>query len=112
MTKTTNTYRLLCQKWEESELGWGTRPDGYSLHLTDEDRRAYIQKYWDRMPASTPEEYSRPDGTAYWFEATKDQYDEVVKARNSQHSFNRYGVRSFDRTYPGNGGSDGWKNSS
>lgn len=98
-------YMLLCQKWEESEAGWGTRPDGYSLHLSDEDRRAFIQAYWDRMPAEVPEEYSRPDGTAYWFEATAEQYKEV------KASSEKFGVWKLDRTYPGNGGTDGWKNS-
>ena len=98
-------YMLVCQKWEESEAGWGTRPDGYSLHLSDEDRRAFIQAYWDRMPDTVQEEYSRPDGTAYWFEATAEQYQEV------KASSKKFGVWKFDRTYPGNGGKDGWKKS-
>lgn len=28
-------HGVICQKWEESERGWGTRPNGYSLHLAD-----------------------------------------------------------------------------
>jgi len=48
--------------WLESEAGWGTRPDGYSLHLTSEDADTYIQKYWDGMPNAVPAEYSRPIG--------------------------------------------------
>ena len=52
--------KAIKQFWEESEAGWGSRPDGYSLHLTEKDRKAYIQKYWDSMPDKVPAEYSRP----------------------------------------------------
>lgn len=69
--------KLICQEWEESERGWGTRPDGCSLHLTEEDRKTFIKAYWDSMPETPPSEYSRPvscycevdvDETAYDFE--------------------------------------------
>ena len=46
--------------WEESEQGWGVRPDGYSLHRNSEDAKAFVNEYWDRMPNNVPEEYSRP----------------------------------------------------
>ena len=36
-----NKNEVVVQKWEESERGWGTRPDGFSLHLTE----AYIQAF-------------------------------------------------------------------
>ena len=49
-----------CQLWEESEKGWGVRPDGYSLHSNQEDVKKYIKEYWDGMPKQTPDEYSRP----------------------------------------------------
>ena len=38
-------FQVLCQKWEESERGWGTRPDGYSLHKSDADREQYIREH-------------------------------------------------------------------
>lgn len=52
--------KVVVQYWEESERGWGTRPDGISVHLTDNDRQLYIQNYWRKMPDSIPDEYSRP----------------------------------------------------
>lgn len=59
---------VIAQKWEESELGFGIRPDGYSLHLTHEDRNAYVEEYWAAMPEKLPNTYSRPvtkrDGSA------------------------------------------------
>jgi hypothetical protein len=59
---------VIAQKWEESELGFGFRPDGYSLHLTHEDRKAFVGEYWAAMPEKLPNIYSRPtikrDGSA------------------------------------------------
>ena len=57
------------QVWDESESGWGVRPDGYSLHLTEEDAKAYVKQYWNeekkRNPSgSIPHEYSRESGSA------------------------------------------------
>jgi hypothetical protein len=37
-------FLVIRQEWEESERGWGCRPDGYSLHLDKEDRNTYIKK--------------------------------------------------------------------
>jgi hypothetical protein len=53
---------VIKQSWLESEIGWGTRPDGYSLHLSDQDREKFIEEYWNRMPSEVPDEYSRPTG--------------------------------------------------
>lgn len=54
------TNIVLAMKWEESERGWGTRPDGYSFHLTEADYDAYIKAFWDRQPKEVPDEYERP----------------------------------------------------
>lgn len=97
----TTRHTVICQKWEESELGWGTRPDGYSLHLTEADRKAFIEDYWATMPASAPEEYSRPDGTPYSAEVDAETFQKVKASKN--------GTRSFSGTPPGNEGPDGWK---
>lgn len=50
------------QAWEETERGWGTRPDGYSIHSTKEDVQKFINDYWNSMPDTIPDEYSRPVG--------------------------------------------------
>ena len=92
-------HRVLCQKWEESECGWGTRPDGYSLHLTDEDRRQFIKDYWAGMPKEAPYEYSRQDGMPYWVEVDEKTYNEILKSK--------HGIRRFGNP-PGSGGTDGW----
>lgn len=93
-----NTFCALCQKWEESERGWGTRPDGYSLHLSEDDRARFIQAYWDEMPAGVPYEYARPDGTPYWCSVGEEIYKKIKERR--------VGMRAYG-TPPGGGGSDG-----
>lgn len=95
----TSRHRVLCQKWEESEAGWGTRPDGYSLHRSEEDRKRFVKAHWDGMPATPPSEYSRPDGTPYWCLVDNKTYRAIVA---SAHGIRRHGPM------PGNGGTDGW----
>jgi hypothetical protein len=92
-------HRVLCQKWLESERGWGTRPDGYSLHVNEEDCKTFVKEYWDNMPDEVPEEYSKPDGTPYWCEVDEKTYEMVKKSKN--------GILRFE-TPPGSGGTDGW----
>ena len=94
-----NLYTIVVQKWEESERGWGTRPDGYSLHLSEENRKQFIEKYWDGMPDAVPDEYSRPDGTSYLCDVDEKIFDAVKKSKN--------GIRYYG-TAPGSGGTDGW----
>jgi hypothetical protein len=100
--------KAICQKWEESERGWGSRPDGYSLHLCESDRQAFIKKYWDRMPASAPDEYSRPDGAPYECEVDEATAKKLVTA-TAQDGF---GIRCSGRSpvgLDGKQGSDGWR---
>lgn len=93
------TRTLIVQKWEESERGWGTRPDGYSLHLNETDRKAFVRDYWDRMPDEVQDEYSRTDGTPYLWDADEATYASVAASKN--------GTRHFGSA-PGAGGTDGW----
>ena len=71
---------LICQKWEESERGWGTRPDGYSLHVGLDALAAYKKACWDRMPPDAPDEYSRTDGEPYECPVTDALVAEVTAA--------------------------------
>jgi hypothetical protein len=104
MSDTEKKYCVVCQKWEESERGWGTRPDGYSLHLSFADLKIFINEYWDGMPDEVPDEYSRPDGTPYRCLVDKKIYEEIkAKAKN-------HGKWYFDHDYP-SGDIDGWMNS-
>lgn len=76
---------VICQNWVESEAGWGTRPDGMTIHKNLADHAAFIKAYWDKQPKGpTPAEYSRPDGQPFEVELNaKDKiYSKLIKSKN------------------------------
>lgn len=80
-------YIVWRQDWEESELGWGVRPDGYSLHLTQEQAKRFAKEYWSTMPRDVPSEYSRESGSPYKTLVNNKTYEEITTSR--------YGVRKW-----------------
>ena len=72
--------KIWVQKWEESERGWGTRPDGYTIHKSQKDIGLYLKAMRDQETAwaiqagggavFVPDEYSRPSGNPYEAEIT------------------------------------------
>lgn len=85
--------KLVVQEWEESERGWGVRPDGYSFHLSEKDLSEYIERYWARMPKEIPDEYSRPSGSPFTINI------EVCNRTLRLLGLNK-GVRLFERSIP------------
>lgn len=80
-------HPVVVQEWEESERGWGIRPDGATLHLTEADRTAYVNDYWAREKKSnpsgvTPDEYSRPSGNPSIIDVSEATYEQVKKTKN------------------------------
>ena len=53
--------KVILQIWEESERGWGTRPDGCSMHIDLKERENYIQTLYEsrKSDESIPHEYER-----------------------------------------------------
>lgn len=99
----TKKYPVVCQQWEESERGWGCRPDGYSLHLTEADREAYVKDWvaWEKKlnpNREVPDEYTRPCGTPYIVDVGQEIYDKITASKN--------GLRYDGR--PPKGAKDGW----
>lgn len=68
--------KIVCQKWMEYGPGNARKEDGFTLHLTNEDRDKYIDTYWENLAKPTPEIYSAPYGTPYVA-----LVDEIVVAR-------------------------------
>jgi len=61
-----------CQPMEESEAGWGIRPDGYILSPTRKDLLICVQafeksqsKYFEEKGIPLPAAYSRTSGSPY-----------------------------------------------
>ena len=76
--------------WEESERGWGVRPDGYSFHCTVEDASAYVHEYVAGLPVAVPDEYERlATPTIYTYEVDDEIYTSVKESKN--------GIRLYDR---------------
>jgi hypothetical protein len=90
--------RVLVQKWEESERGWGTRPDGYSIHPDEAALERYLEAYYATLPKEVPDEYERKCGMPYWAE---------VEVEGDIGDGKRV-YKHVDGGYPGDGGKDGW----
>jgi len=80
---------VVLQEWLESERGWGTRPDGCSLHRDEESRERFIAGYWQGMPDAVPDEYSRPIGEPTIAYVDKKTYEQINKSDN--------GIRTYER---------------
>lgn len=85
--KVAKKHPIVVQEWEESEAGWGCRPDGASLHLTEADREAYIKAYWDaekkRNPGgAAPHEYSRASGSPFIMDVDTKTFNKIKKSKN------------------------------
>lgn len=87
---------VILQEWEESERGWGVRPDGWSLHLTPRDRSDFIRDYWARQPDVVPDEYSRPSRTEpVMVEVTDEVYEKIRKTKNGLMTMSPKDFRKF-----------------
>ena len=51
--------KVVLQFWEESERGWGVRPDGCSIHLDSNERNNYIKSIYSDRGSEVPDEYER-----------------------------------------------------
>jgi len=71
---------VICQDWEESERGWGVRPDGWTMHLTRSDRDAYVREYNQtfHVAASVPAEYTRISGEPRTVEVDEETYRSLM----------------------------------
>lgn len=73
---------VYCLLWEESERGWGVRPDGASLHLSTEDSAQFVKAYWAQQPDEVPDEYSRPSGKPKLIEVDDETYEKIEASKN------------------------------
>lgn len=80
---TKKEYIVLAQEWEESERGWGIRPDGFTLHLTEENHKQYIKEFWDKQPKDyVPAEYTRESGKPFLVKIDAKTFKKLKKAKN------------------------------
>lgn len=80
ISKTPQIIALWAVQWEESERGWGCRPDGYSFHRNPEEARKFIKDYEDKLPKhEVPDEYSRTVGDPKLIEVSQELYNHVME---------------------------------
>lgn len=99
------SYPIVVQKWEESERGWGTRPDGWTMHLNPNALRTYLKKLADERAShkEVPDEYSRPCGSSYVMMVDEDTFNQIAEAPDQF-------IRGEGDIPPaGLQGKDGWK---
>lgn len=66
--------------WEESERGWGIRPDGVSFHRSAQEANDYVKKFQDTQPKDyVPDEYSRPSSGPKLAEVSQSLHDHVME---------------------------------
>jgi len=72
--------RVYLQHWEESERGWGIRPDGCSLHFGLIEHDSFIKLiYENRENTLVPKEYERIVGRLIGAYVKDDIYKIVMK---------------------------------
>lgn len=54
--------KVILQLWEESERGWGTRPDGCSIHVDLKNQKQYIKDCYEDRGDDVPNVYERVVG--------------------------------------------------
>ena len=81
----TQQHCVVCQKWMESERGWGIRPDGYTLHLTMDDCRRFREEYWTTQHArdggSVPDEYSFEAGEPFMVQVDSATHKQLMSRK-------------------------------
>ena len=51
--------QVYLQYWEESERGWGVRPDGCSIHISKDEGMKYVKSIYSNRTKEVPNEYDR-----------------------------------------------------
>ena len=71
--------KVFLQYWEESERGWGVRPDGCSIHLSLEEHKKYVNSIYNERKTHTqvPYEYDRPVGESLSIMIKDDLYENI-----------------------------------
>ncbi|HYX21792.1 MAG TPA: hypothetical protein VFA98_13180 [Thermoanaerobaculia bacterium] len=94
---------ILHQAWEESERGWGVRPDGYSLHIDKAHRDKFVDDLLKRQSdyfkgrglkdGDAPDEYTRISGDPRPVSVTRAVYEQLVDMGGNYQGHNADGVR-------------------
>lgn len=74
--------KVILQLWEESERGWGVRPDGCSIHIDESTRSKYVKNIYKDRTDDVPDTYERVVGEPQ-IVFIEDKLFDVVKKESS-----------------------------
>lgn len=76
---------VYAQQWFEYERGWGSRPDGITLHSSRQKRDAYVEHYNKTYNNKkvVPDCYTRASDTPQLIEVEDDIYKEVLEVERA-----------------------------
>jgi hypothetical protein len=72
--------KCVFQLWEESERGWGVRPDGCSIHLDDNELNTFLQNTYKSRGDEIPNEYDRIVGSRIECFISDNLYDNLLES--------------------------------
>lgn len=93
---------LYCISWTEYERGWGSRPDGITLHRTKEDAEEFAYTYLHKNNKSNyvPDIYSIPNGDAKLIEVSEALFKVMHSANAKGKWFHSNSTTSY-KTWSG-----------
>ncbi len=84
-SKTSQPFVGVIETWTEYERGWGSRPDGVSLHFAGIDNKNFVEKFIADRKAkygkSVPDEYSSNDGNVTAVYISESLYERLEDAK-------------------------------
>lgn len=101
LVKKPAIFSLYAIEWVEHERGWGSRPDGFSLHRSQEEAAKFVKDFYEKQPKDyVPDEYSRPcNEKAKLIQVSESLHDYVVDYGSVWlHPRNEEAYKTFDAT--------------
>ncbi len=76
--------KVIMQLWEESERGWGVRPDGCSLHVDTIERNNYVDNIYKKreQDLTIPSEYDKIVGIGVDIFVDDDIFKKIISERS------------------------------
>jgi hypothetical protein len=75
--------KVLLQVWEESDIKQGIRQNGCSLHISEKERRYYINSIYDERDINNiPDTYEKVIGNPIWVNIEKSLYDNLKELKS------------------------------
>lgn len=71
--------KVIVQPWSEYESGWGNKPYGCTIHFNTNQHSAFVQNMAEKQRRR--QEYSYPDGNAYFAYTIEEKCDEDILAK-------------------------------